>query len=397
MVLSERVKKIKPSPTLTISARANEMKARGIDIVSFSEGQPDFDTPQNIKDAAIKALNDGFTKYTAVDGITELKDAIIYKFQKENNLTYERDQIMVSCGAKHSIYNIAQAILNKGDEVIILSPYWVSYPDIVLLNDAVPIIVKCHEKNGFKVDPEDIKKVITPHSKALVINSPSNPTGAVYSDEEFRPIAEIAVENNLIVISDEVYEKLVYDNFTFTSIASLGEDIKDLTVVVNGVSKAYSMTGWRIGYAAGPKEIISSMSMIQGQSTSNPTSIAQKASTEALRDSEDAVMMMVKEFDERRTYMVERLNSIDGIACLMPAGAFYAFPRVSNLFQMSFRGKKMNNSTIMADFLLDTARVAVVPGAAFGDDDHVRLSYATSYENIEKGLDRIEEVMKKLE
>lgn len=397
MILSERVKKIKPSPTLAISARANEMKARGIDIVSFSEGQPDFDTPQNIKDAAIKAINDGFTKYTAVDGITELKDAIIYKFQKENNLTYKRNQIMVSCGAKHSIYNIAQAILNKGDEVIILSPYWVSYPDIVLLNDAVPIIVKCHERNGFKVDPEDIKKVITPHSKALVINSPSNPTGAVYSAEEFRPIAEIAVENNLIVISDEVYEKLVYDNFTFTSIASLGEDIKDLTVVVNGVSKAYSMTGWRIGYAAGPKEIISSMSMIQGQSTSNPTSIAQKASAEALRDSEDAVMMMVKEFDKRRTYMVERLNSVNGIACLMPAGAFYAFPRVSHLFQMSFRGKRINNSSGLADFLLDTARVAVVPGAAFGDDDHVRLSYATSSENIEKGLDRIEEVMKKLE
>ena len=396
MILSERVNRIKPSPTIAISTKARELKARGVDIISLSAGEPDFDTPQHIKEAGIKALEDGFTKYTAVDGIRELKDAIVSKFEHENNLTYEKDQILVSCGAKHSIYNAAQALFNDGDEVIIISPYWVSYPDIVLLNDAVPIIVPSHEKNEFKVDPMDLKRAITPRSKALILNNPCNPTGAVYSEEELKDIAEIAVDNNLVVISDEIYEKLIYDDTAFTCMASLGEDIKNITVVVNGVSKAYSMTGWRIGYAAGPKEIVSSMSKIQGQSTSNPSSISQMASTTALRDSEDAVRSMVSEFDKRRRYMVERLNSLNGISCFKPDGAFYVFPRVSPLFQLSFNGRRIDNSTRMADFLLDIARVAVVPGEAFGNDDHIRLSYATSFENIEKGLDRIEEAVMRL-
>jgi len=396
MVLAERVKKIKPSPTLAVSAKAKKLKADGIDIISFGAGEPDFDTPQNIKDTAIKALDEGFTKYTPADGIEELKDAIINKLREQNGLTYERNQIIVSCGAKHTIYNIAQAILNEGDEVLIPSPYWVSYPDITLLADGLPVIVKTHEKHGFKVQPEDLKKAITPKSKALVINSPSNPTGAVYSAQELKKIADIVVENNLIVISDEIYEKLIYDEFPFTSIASLGEEIKNLTIVVNGVSKAYSMTGWRIGYGAGNTEIISAMSKIQSQSTSNPTSIAQKASVEALGGSQDAVEMMVKEFDKRRKYIVERLNSVGGISCLKPSGAFYVFPRVSALYQREVKGKKLQNSTGIADFLLDTARVAVVPGLAFGDDNYIRLSYATSFENIKEGLDRIEEATRQL-
>lgn len=397
MVLAERVKKIKPSPTLAVSAKADKMKADGIDIISFGAGEPDFDTPQNIKDAAINALNQGFTKYTAVDGIQELKDAIINKFQRQNGLTYERKQIIVSCGGKHTIYNIAQALFNNGDEVIIPSPYWVSYPDIVLLADATPVIVTTQEKNEFKILPEELREVITAKTKAIILNSPSNPTGTVYTAEELRKIAEIAVEKKLIVISDEIYEEFVYDGLTFTSIASLGKEIKDLTIVVNGVSKAYSMTGWRIGYAGGPQEITSAMSKIQSQSTSNPTSIAQKASVEALTNSYDAVNTMVEEFNRRRKYMVERLNSINGVSCLNPMGAFYAFPRVSSLYQKRFNGKKIQDSTGFADFLLDVARVAVVPGLAFGDDNHIRLSYATSFKNIKNGLDRIEEAIKQLE
>ncbi|MFH1625445.1 MAG: pyridoxal phosphate-dependent aminotransferase [Pseudomonadota bacterium] len=396
MVLAKRVQKIKPSPTMAVSAKEKKMKADGIDIVSFGAGEPDFDTPRNIKEAAIKALDEGFTKYTPVDGIDELKDAIIRKFKEQNGLTYGRNQIIVSCGAKHTLYNIFQAILNEGDEVIIPSPYWVSYPDMTLLADGIPVFVRTYENNGFKIQPEDLKKALTPQSKALVINSPSNPTGAVYSAEELKGIADVALENNLLVISDEVYEELTYDGFPFTSIASLGEEIKDLSIVVNGVSKAYAMTGWRIGYGAGPPEIISAMSKIQSQSTSNPTSIAQKASVEALTNSQDSVHIMVEEFDRRRKYMVERLNSIEGVSCSKPMGAFYTFPRVSPLYQKSYKGKKIQDSTGLADFLLDAVRVAVVPGLAFGDDDYIRLSYATSFEDIERGLDRVEEGLKQL-
>ncbi|MEW6615234.1 MAG: pyridoxal phosphate-dependent aminotransferase [Thermodesulfobacteriota bacterium] len=397
MILAERVNKIKPSPTLAVSAKADKMKADGIDIISFGAGEPDFDTPQNIKDAAINALNEGFTKYTPVDGIQELKDAIINKFQRQNNLTYERKQIIVSCGGKHIIYNIAQALFNSGDEVIIPAPYWVSFPDIVLLTDATPVIVKTTEKNEFKILPDELWEAITDKTKAIILNSPSNPTGTVYMAEELGKIAEIAVEKKLIVISDEIYEEFVYDGLTFTSIASLGKEIKNLTIVANGVSKAYSMTGWRIGYAGGPQEIISAMSKIQSQSTSNPTSIAQKASIEALTNSYDAVNTMVEEFNRRRKYMVKRLNSIDGVSCLKPMGAFYTFPRVSPLYQKRFNGKRIEDSTGFADFLLDVAMVAVVPGLAFGDDNHIRLSYATSFENIKMGMDRIEEAIKQLE
>lgn len=388
---------IKPSPTLAVSAKAKKLKAEGVDIISFGAGEPDFDTPQNIKDIAIMAINDGFTKYTPVDGIEELKDAIIHKFQKKNGLTYERKQVIVSNGAKHSLYNIAQALFNQGDEVIIPAPCWVSYPDIVLLANAAPIIVHSSEENSFKILPEELKAAITPRTKAIILNNPSNPTGSVYTSEELKKIAEIAVEDNIIIISDEVYEEFVYDGLTFTGIASFSKEIKNLTIVVNGVSKAYAMTGWRIGYAAGPPEIIEAMSKIQSQCTTNPTSIAQKASIEALMNSQYAVKMMVEEFDRRRKYMTQRLNSIEGISCVKPMGAFYAFPRASDLYERRFKGKKIENSNGLAEFLLENAGVAVIPGQAFSDDNHIRLSYVTSFENIEIGLGRIEKAVKQLQ
>ena len=312
MFLSQRAKAIKPSPTLAIDAKAKALKAQGVDVIGFGVGEPDFDTPQNIKDAGIKAIEMGFTKYCPVGGTDDLKDAIIEKLKKDNGLSYERGEIIVSCGAKHSLYNIAMTVLEKGDEVIIPAPYWVSYPDIVALADAKPVIVNTSEKNGFKMTAEKFRKAITPKTKAVIINSPSNPTGSSYSRKELEGIAEVAVEKKVLIISDDIYEKLVYEGFKFISIASIGKEVKDLTIVVNGVSKAYAMTGWRIGYAAGAKEIVTAMTNIQSQSTSNPTSIAMKASTEALNGPQDAVNAMVKEFDKRRVYMVERLNKIKG-------------------------------------------------------------------------------------
>ncbi len=393
MFLSQRARAIKPSPTLAIDAKAKALKAQGVDVIGFGVGEPDFDTPQNIKDAGIKAIENGFTKYCPVGGTDDLKDAIIEKLKKDNGLSYERGEVIVSCGAKHSLYNIAVTVLEKGDEVIIPAPYWVSYPDIVALADATPVIVNTSEKNGFKMTAEEFKKAITPKTKAVVINSPSNPTGSSYSRKDLEAIAEIAVENKILIISDDIYEKLVYDGFEFVSIASISKEVKDLTIVVNGVSKAYAMTGWRIGYAAGPKEIITAMTNIQSQSTSNPTSISMKASTEALNGSQDAVTAMVKEFDKRRVYMVERLNAISGISCLRPNGAFYAFPNIAGLLGKEFNGKIINNSSDMAAFLLDEVKVALVPGSAFGAEGYLRLSYATSMEKIKDGVDRIEKAV----
>jgi len=393
MFLSQRARAIKPSPTLAIDAKAKALKAQGVDVIGFGVGEPDFDTPRNIKEAGIKAIENGFTKYCPVGGTDDLKDAIIEKLKKDNNLSYERGEIIVSCGAKHSLYNIAMTVLEKGDEVIIPAPYWVSYPDIVALADATPVIVNTSEKNGFKMTADEFRRAITPKTKAVVINSPSNPTGSSYSKKELEGIAEIAVEKKILIISDDIYEKLVYDGFEFTSIASLGKEVKDLTIVVNGVSKAYAMTGWRIGYAAGSKEIITAMTNIQSQSTSNPTSIAMKASTEALKGPQDAVTLMVREFDKRRVYMVERLNKINGIACLRPNGAFYAFPNITGLLGKSFNGKILNSSSDVATCLLDEVKVALVPGSAFGAEGYLRLSYATSMENIKEGIDRIEKAV----
>jgi aspartate aminotransferase len=393
MGIAKRAQSIKPSPTLATAAKAKAMKAQGIDVVDFGVGEPDFDTPENVKQAGIKAIQAGFTKYTPAGGTDELKEAVIEKFKRDNDLTYEKSQVLISCGAKHSLYNIAEALFDPGDEVIIPSPYWVSYPDQVLLNDAIPVIVETREAEGFKLSARALEKAVTKKTKALVLNSPSNPTGLAYDRKTLEDIAAVAVKHGVYVISDEIYEKLLYDGFTHFSIASLGQEIKGLTIVVNGVSKSHSMTGWRIGYAAGPKEVITAMANIQSQSTSNPCSISQKAALEALQGPQDFIRTMNAEFDKRRKYMVERLNRIPGISCLMPVGAFYAFPNVARLYGKSIQGKTMNNSSDLASYLLEEAKVALVSGDAFGADPYIRLSYATSLQNIQKGLDRIEKAV----
>jgi aspartate aminotransferase len=396
MGIAKRAMAIKPSPTLATAAKAKAMKAQGIDVVDFGVGEPDFDTPENAKQAGIKAIQAGFTKYTPAGGTDELKEAVIDKFKKDNGLQYEKSQVLISCGAKHSLYNIAEALFDPGDEVIIPSPYWVSYPDQVLLNDATPVIVETTEEEGFKLSVRKLEQAVTKKTKALILNSPSNPTGLAYDRKTLEEIAALAVKHKLYVISDEIYEKLIYDGFQHVSIASLGQEIKDLTIVVNGVSKSHAMTGWRIGYAAGPKDVLTAMTNIQSQSTSNPTSISQKAAVEALRGPQDFIQTMNVEFDKRRTYMVDRLNRMKGISCIMPVGAFYAFPRVSKLYGKSGGGKRIANSADLAAYLLEQAQVALVSGDAFGADAYIRLSYATSLENITKGLDRIEQAIGKL-
>ncbi|HEY3346095.1 MAG TPA: pyridoxal phosphate-dependent aminotransferase [Nitrospirota bacterium] len=389
MSLAKRVQSIKPSPTLAVDAKAKAMKAQGIDVIGFGAGEPDYDTPQNIKDAAIKAIQGGFTKYTPVGGTDELKDAIINKLKTDNGLEYSRAEVIVSTGAKHTLYNIAQALFGPGDEIIIPAPYWVSYPDQALLNEATPVIVQTKEEDGFVLRPEAFEAAITPKTKALILNSPSNPTGLGYGKEALEAIAGIAVKHGIFVISDEIYEKLVFEGFKHVSIASLSPEIKALTLTVNGLSKSHAMTGWRMGYAAGPKEIISAMTNIQSQSTSNTCSITQKAAVEALNGPQDAVETMRLEFDKRRKYIVGRLNAIPGVVCPTPKGAFYAFPRVSSYFGKSFEDKAINGSSDLAAYLLDNAKVAVVAGEAFGAEGYIRLSYATSMANIEKGIDRI--------
>lgn len=394
---SNRAQLIKPSPTLAVDAKAKALKASGVDIVGFGAGEPDFDTPQNIKDAAIKAIKDGFTKYTPVGGIDELKEAIIEKFRADNGLSYKKEEIIVSCGAKHSLYNIAEALFDPGDEIIIPAPYWVSYPDQVILNDAVPVHVMTDEKDSFIVTPEMLEKKLTKKTKALILNSPSNPTGLAYDRKSLEAIAEMAIKHDFYIISDEIYEKLTYDGFEHISIASLGDDIKKRTIVVNGLSKSHSMTGWRIGFAAGDKDVIKAMTNIQSQSTSNPTSIAQKAAVEALNGPQDFLPTMLAEFDRRRKYMIGRFEDMKGVTCARPLGAFYAFPNVSSYYGKKFDGKAISSSLELSDYLLEKFNVAVVPGVAFGDDRYIRLSYATSMANIEKGLDRIENALKQLE
>ena len=389
MRLAERVNRIKASPTLAITSKANALKKEGRDIIGFGAGEPDFDTPLNIKSAGIKAIEDGFTKYTPVGGTDELKDAIIDKLKMDNQLTYSRSQVVVSCGAKHTLYNLSQALFEKGDEVIIPSPYWVSYPAFALLADATPVILETKESDGFKVRPDQLEEVITANTKAIILNSPSNPTGAVYAFEELEALADIIVHSGILAISDDIYEKIIFDGVPFFNIANVREDLKDQTVVVNGVSKTYAMTGWRIGYAAGPEDIMAAVSKIQSQSTSNPASISQKAAVEALRGSQDDPRKMVEEYGERRDCIVEMLNTIEGISCVKPQGAFYVFPNVSQLYGVSYNDGTISNSVELAEYLIDEAGVAVVPGSAFGSDDHIRLSYATSMENIQKGIERI--------
>ncbi|OGW00897.1 MAG: aspartate aminotransferase [Nitrospinae bacterium RIFCSPLOWO2_02_FULL_39_110] len=396
MRLAERVSRIKPSATLEIVAKAAAMKSEGIDIIGFGAGEPDFDTPENVKKAAIEALKKGYTKYTPVSGINSLKDAIIAKLQRENGLTYNRDEIIVSCGAKHSLYNIAQAMFEEGMEVIIPSPYWVSYPELIHLAGATPVIVNTSEEEDFLLTSEKFERAITKRTKALILNYPSNPTGATYDLERLEEIARIAVKHDIYIISDEVYEKLIYTDLRHISIASLGEEIKELTILVNGLSKTYSMTGWRLGYTAGQKTLITAMNNIQSQSTSNPTSFAQYGGIEALNGKQDDVFKMVEEFKKRRDYIVRRLNMMRGISCFNPSGTFYVFPKISYYYGKNFKGHTIRNSMEMTEYLLKEGHVAVVPGAAFGADNYLRLSFATSMKNIEGGLNMIEDALDRL-
>lgn len=397
MELNDRAQNISPSPTLTIDAKAKQMIAEGINVINFGAGEPDFDTPEHIKKAAIQALEKGMTKYTPVAGILPLREAIVKKFREDNNLKYEPSQIVVSAGAKQSLYNAFMVLCQPGDEVILPAPYWVSYLEQVKLTGAAPIIVQTRQENGFKITAEELRSVVTGRTKLLVLNSPNNPTGAVYTRDELAAIGEVLLENNISVISDEIYEKLIYDGETSTSIAELSPELKDKTVIINGVSKAYSMTGWRIGYAAAPAVIAKAMTDLQSHSTSNPASIAQAGALAAIVGPQEPVAEMVEQFDRRRKYMVERLQSMPGITCNTPRGAFYVFPNMKGLVSRSYKGRKISSASDLAEIVLDNAKVAVVPGVAFGDDNCFRLSYATSLENIEEGLNRLEKLLNELE
>jgi aspartate aminotransferase len=393
IILADRAVGISPSPTLSIDAKAKRMIAEGKNVVNFGVGEPDFDTPDHIKQAAIEAIEKGMTKYTPVAGTEKLKKAIAEKLNKDNNLEYQPAQIVVSAGAKHSLYNAFQVLCQEGDEVILLAPYWVSYMEQIKLTGAVPVVIQTKAINGFKVTPKELTEKISNRTKLIIINSPSNPTGGVYSREELEALGQILVEHKITIISDEIYEKLVYDQVRHISIASLSRELKDLTVVVNGVSKAYAMTGWRIGYAAAPHNIAKAMADLQSHSTSNPTSIAQAASVAALEGTQEPLSEMLVEFAKRRNYMLERLSSIPGLSCTKPGGAFYLFPDISSFIGLEYKGQIIGGAKDLADLLLDVAHVAVVPGVAFGDDNYLRLSYATSMERIVEGMDRIQKLL----
>lgn len=396
MKLARRVGRIQPSPTLAMAARAKALAAQGIDVIDFGVGEPDFDTPDTIKDAAIAAIRAGFTKYTPPSGTEELKQAIVARLAADRGLQYKTNEIVVSCGAKHTLYNLAQALFEEGDEVIIPAPYWVSYPDQALLNDATPVFVTTTAADGFILDPKRLDAAITPRTKALILNSPSNPTGAGYATAQLEALAEVVLRRGLIVISDEIYGEIIYDGFRHVSIASLSPEIKARTIVVDGVSKTYAMTGWRIGYAAGPAAVMAAVATMQSQSTSNPASISQKAAVAALTGPRASVGRMVAEFAARRTEMVRRLSDIPGVTCFRPQGAFYAFPHVAAYYGKRAGGTTITDSNALATYLLDEARIAVVAGAGFGADGHVRLSYATSMEKIHAGLDRMKTALTKL-
>jgi len=396
MKLAARAKNISSSPTLTIDAQAKKMIADGIKVINFGAGEPDFDTPGNIKQAAIKAINSGMTKYTPVAGTEALRQVIIDKLARDNGLEYKLNQIVVSAGAKHSLYNAFQVLCQEGDEVILPAPYWVSYMEQVKLAGAAPVVVAARVENGFKITGSELEAAITPRTRAIVINSPSNPTGAVYTRDELAALGEVLEKYGITIISDEIYEKLIYDGLEHVSIAALSPALKEQTIVINGVSKTYAMTGWRIGYAAAPAPVAKAMADLQSHSTSNPTSIAQVATVEAIQGDQSAVTTMVGEFIKRRDYMVDRLNAMPGVKCNRPGGAFYVFPDVNELFGKMYNGMEIKNASDLAAIMLEKAHVAIVPGVAFGDDTCFRLSYATSMANIQDGLDRIEKVLKDL-
>ncbi|MCR2042702.1 pyridoxal phosphate-dependent aminotransferase [Anaerosalibacter massiliensis] len=393
--LSKKSLEISPSLTLDITAKAKAMKAEGVDVISFGAGEPDFNTPKNIVEAGIEAIEQGKTRYTPASGLIELKEAVCKKFKDDNNLSYLPENIIISSGAKHSIYNALMAITNPGDEIIISVPYWVSYPELIKLAGGIPVYINTKEENDFKYTINDLNRVITDKTKAIILNSPNNPTGALYNEEELKEIADWAIKNNILVISDEIYEKLAYDEETHVSIASINNDIKDITIVINGMSKAYAMTGWRIGYAAANKDIAKVMSNIQSHTTSNPCSISQYASIEGLAGDQASVENMKKAFEQRRNFMVDAINDIKGLSCQKPKGAFYVMVNFTKLKNKTIYNKKIKSSLDFANLLLEKGNVAVIPGIAFGDDDYIRLSYATSMGNIEEGLNRIKEIVER--
>ena len=389
-IISDSLKRIKPSPTIAVSQKAKELKAAGKDVIGLGAGEPDFDTPENIKNAAIKAIKDGDTKYTTVDGTNALKEAIVKKFKRENNINYTVDQITVGAGGKHVIYNLMMATLNKGDEVIIPAPYWVSYPDIVLLTGANPVVIECSEEQGFKLRTKDLESKINNNTKWLILNSPSNPTGACYSEQEIKNLSQVLKRNpHVNILSDDIYEHITYDGFKFFTIAQIPE-IKNKVVTMNGVSKSYAMTGWRIGYAAGDKEIIKAIAKIQSQSTTNPSSISQAAAVEALNGKQDFISVRAKAFQERRDFVVNSLNAIEGINCIKPNGAFYVFPSCKGLIgKKDKNGKKITSDTDFVESLLENNEVAVVQGSAFGLEGFFRISYATSMDKLQEAMKRI--------
>jgi aspartate aminotransferase len=396
-MLAERTKLIKPSVTLAIAAKAGKLRSEGIDVINFSAGEPDFDTPDHIKAAAVEALRKGMTKYTDVKGIEPLRAAIVHKYEREHGLSYRKEDVLVSCGAKHSVYNVLQAIVNPGDEIVIPAPYWVSYSDMALLAGGVPKLIQTNEATGFRIKAEQLEAALTAKTKVFVLNSPCNPTGASYDKDELLAIARVLEKHSCLVISDDIYEKIVYDNFRVHNFVALSPWLRDRTIIVNGVSKTYAMTGWRIGYAIGPADVISAATKIQSQSTSNSTSIAQAAALEAISGSQIEVDGMVREFKQRRDVIVDRLNAIPGVHCLKPQGAFYVFPNVGALLNRTANGKKLASPCDLADYLLEEAKVAVVPGEDFGSKEHIRFSYATALEDIEKGCKRIADAVGKLD
>jgi aspartate aminotransferase len=396
MIYSKKAERIAPSLTLSITAKAKQMKAQGLDVIGFGAGEPDFNTPKNIEEAAIKAIRQGLTRYTAASGIDELKQAIVNKLKNDNHVDYMKSQVIISTGAKQCLANIFEAILNPGDEVIVPMPYWVSYPELIKMSYGVPVFPETKEIDNFKYTVSELRKVTTSNTKSIILNSPNNPTGTVYSREELISIADFAKEQDLIIISDEIYEKLIYGDKTHISIASLSEDAYNRTIIVNGVSKSFAMTGWRIGYAAGNEVIIKLMSNIQSHTTSNPNSIAQYASVEALEGDQSSLKMMVGEFSKRRDYMVDKINTIKSLSCIKPDGAFYVMVNISGVLNKKINDVLMRNSLDFSKFLLEDQKVAVIPGVAFGLDDYVRISYATSMENIKEGLSRIEKFINKV-
>jgi aspartate aminotransferase len=395
-MLADRLKTLAPSPTLAMQAKAKAMRAQGIDVISFGAGEPDFDTPRRIKDAAIRAIEQGQTKYTEVGGVPELRAAVCSKLKRDNGLDYAPDEVTVSCGAKHTLYNLFMALVNPGDEVLIPSPYWVSYPEQVRLLGGVPVPVATPESTAFDLDPAELRRAVSPRTKMIVLDSPGNPTGAVFSSAALAEVAKLAVERDLWIVSDECYEALTYEG-RHVSIASLSAEVKARTIVVNTCSKAYAMTGWRIGYAAGPKPVIKAMTDVQSQVTSNPASVSQWAAVEALGGAQDEVAKMTSEFDRRRRVIIAALNAVPGVHCVMPKGAFYAFPNVTGLFGKRARGGVLRGSADVCAFLLDEARIATVAGIDFGSDAHIRLSYATSLEMITTGLARMDAAVRTLE